>query len=72
MAERLGTVDEIVAKYAVISNPVKSKNLRWVWFDLLLFLQLLGFGFLVGQQYLGPFLLHFYSLYRMRNCSGGP
>ena len=25
MAERLGTVDEIVAKYAVISNPVKSK-----------------------------------------------
>ena len=25
MAERLETVDEIVAKYAVVSNPVKSK-----------------------------------------------
>ena len=25
MPERLGTVDEIVAKYAVVSNPVKSK-----------------------------------------------
>lgn len=25
MAERLETVDEIVAKYAVVSNPIKSK-----------------------------------------------
>ena len=70
MAERLETVDEIVAKYAVVSNPVKAKFTSGLA-RFSLFSQLLEYGFLGGQPCLGPFLLHSYSLYRMRDCLGG-
>ena len=70
MDEHLKTVDEIVQKYAVVSNPIKSKiyvslGLLFVIFSLI--------GILIpgGLLFLGRFQLHFCSHYPMRGCSGG-
>ena len=71
MAERLGTVDEIVAKYAVISNPVKSKIYVGLGSIFVVF-AIIGIWVPGWPTVSWAVMPRFYSLYRMRNCSGGP
>ena len=71
MADRLETVDEIVAKYAVVSNPVKSKI--YVGFgSIFVVFAIIGIWIpgwpTVSWAVPAAFLFHF----RMKSCLDGP